>query len=140
MFDKSLTLLFGWTPVHLIVFDQIQFKLGLAYVRRLGTKQKHGNELDDKKDLEQMKEPQPAKIRKDHTADDGSQAGSRVQDEVDEGDAQTALVDKIDVSHRGYDQTLKGARGETLNDPGGKQVVIADASFTDRRSNDIQES
>lgn len=101
----------------------------LSNVRRFGAEQEHGNELDHEEDLEQVEEPQPAETGENLPADDRSQTGAGIEDEVDKGHTLAALVHEVEVADAGYNQRLKGACRKALNDTSGEKMIVVNLGF-----------
>lgn len=85
----------------------IRVVVRISDVGGLWTKEKHKDELKATEYLEHVEQPQPAEALEDLAADDGRQTGCRVQDEVDDRNAETSLMDEVHVADRRYDQRLE---------------------------------
>jgi len=87
-----------------------------------------------------MEEPKPSQFSEDLSADNGSERGGRVLDEVLECYSCTTLMHEIHVTDRGNHQGLECACGETLDDACCEKVVVANLGFANCCSNDVEES
>jgi len=105
-------------------------------IRRLGTEEEHEDELGDDKDLKDVEDPGPAEVGGDLAADDGGEGRGRVEDEGDDGDAETTLVDKEGVAYSSDDQGLEGGGGESLDDTGGEKGLVVLCGLADGGSDD----
>ena len=74
-----------------------------------------------------------------HSADNGCEAGSRIENEVDEADPHTTLMDKVEVSYGCNDERLESGSRKALNDACGKEVIVTDLGFSDCCSDDVEE-
>ena len=84
---------------ELLIARGISVISDIAYVCGLGAEEEHQDELDHEEDLEHVEEPEPAQSLEDLSADDGGQTGCGVENEVDERNPRSSLVNEIDVAN-----------------------------------------
>lgn len=89
------------------VAAEIRFVANITHVCRFWTEQEHEDELKDQEDLEHVEQPKPAEALEDLATDDGCETRRRIEDEIDEGDAETSLVHEIHVSDSGDDERFE---------------------------------
>ena len=80
----------------------------IANISGFRTEEEHESELSADKDLEDVKEPWPAEIGGNLTTNNGGQRGRSVEDERNESDSNTSLMDKECISNCGDNQRLEG--------------------------------
>ena len=124
---------------ELLVLHLINIVDVVAMISRFRAEEEHEDELDNGEDLEHVEEPVPAEGCRDLTGDDGGQTGRRIENEGDEGDAKTALMDKEHISNGGDDEGLVRTGGESLDNTRRKEHIIGGCHFSKSISDDGEE-
>jgi hypothetical protein len=77
-------------------------------ITRLRNKQEQKNELDNDERQKNVKVVVPAKTGGDNSRNDTDSVGDSSEHKVYEGDSETALVDKVEISYGGEDDGFVG--------------------------------